>query len=408
MKSTSKGLSTTTAGLAVLLVIVIIVAGAYIALNPSKTTVTTTTVTSTSVKTSVSTSVTASVSTIITTSGESTDTQLSGTLLETGSSLLYPAFNLWVANFSVYYPNIHVTTASTGSGTGQSDAEQGTVQIGGSDAYMTPAELTKYPTMLNIPLAVSAQQINYNIPSTNNLINTVHLNMTGPILAAIYNGSITTWNNPQIAALQSAKVASELPSNTIVPVHRLDSSGDTFLFTSFLSDTDAQWNSTIGYATSVTWPNVPGSLAATGNSGMLSALQTPYTIAYVGISYLNSANQLGYGNAYLKNKAGHFVGITQTNILSAVSALSSETPKNEIISLIDAPGTDSYPIVNYEYAIVNMDQTSASTAQNIQALLTWIVTYGNQPFFLLQVHFVPLPASVQKLSLAQIDSITSS
>ncbi len=404
MKLSRNGASTTTIGLAVVLVIVIIAAGAYIALNPSGK-VSTTTATATVSKTSTATATTTATatSTYYTSSGETTNTALSGTLLETGSSLLYPAFQLWVANFSQYYPHLQVTPASTGSGTGQADAEDGTVQVGGSDAYMTPAELSEYSTMLNIPLAISAQQVNYNIPG----LNTVHLNMSGTVLAEIYNGTITMWNDSRIASLQSPSVASKLPGDTIIPVRRGDSSGDTFLFTSFLSDTNAWWNKTVGYATSVQWPAVPGELSPSLNSGMLDALQTPYTIAYVGISYLNSANQLGYGNVYLQNKAGNFVGITSTNIESAVSALAPSTPANEIISLINAPGADSYPIVNYEYAIVNMHQSSAATAQNIQAFLTWIVTYGNAPYFLLQVHFEPLPASVQQLSLTQIDSITS-
>jgi phosphate transport system substrate-binding protein len=384
---------------------VIIAAGAFVATTPGQKTTTATSV-STATATSVSTATATSVSTVYTVSAESTDTALSGTLLETGSSLLYPAFNLWVVNFSQVYPNIHVTTGSTGSGTGQSDAESGTVQIGASDAYMTPASLEKYPTMLNIPLAISAQQVNFNIPV--NGLNKVHLNMSGPVLAGIYNGSITTWNNPKIAALQSASVASQLPAQTIIPIHRQDSSGDTFIFTSYLSDSDPQWNSTIGYGTTVSWPAVSGSLAATGNSGMVTALtETPYSIAYVGISYLNSANQLGLGYAFLKNKAGNFVDISTANIQSAVNAIAPNTPKNEIISLIFAPGANSYPIVNYEYAIVNMHQPTTSDAQNIQALLTWIITYGNQQYYLVQVHFVALPSAVKQLSLAQINSITS-
>lgn len=405
MQFKSKGVSSTTAALAVVLIIVILASGAYIALNPS--THTTVTVTQTVVSTSLATST--SVSTLVTSSVETTNTALSGTLLETGSSLLYPAFNIWVKNFSSVFPNIQVSTASTGSGTGQADAESGTVQIGASDAYLTAAAIAKYPSMLNIPLAISAQQVNFNIPANGTVtLNKVNLNMSANVLSGIYNGTITMWNDPHIAALQSSKIAAELPAKTIIPIHRADSSGDTFIFTSYLSDAVSSWNSSVGYGTTVTWPTVSGELAATGNSGMITTLaETPYSIAYVGISYLNSANQLGLGYAFLQNRAGNFVGPTQSNIESAVSAGATNTPKDETQSLIYEAGADSYPIVNFEYAIVNMNQPNAATVANIQAFLNWIITYGNNYYYLVQVHFVALPPAVEQLSAAQINSITT-
>ena len=151
----------------------------------------------------------------------------SGSLTETGSTLLYPLFNLWTAGYTGTYSQVSITTAGTGSGTGISDAANGTVDIGASDAYLSPSENSSDPDLLNIPLAISAQLVAYNIPGV-----TAHLKLSGAVLAQIYEGKVTTWNNSAIASLNPGLT---LPSVPIVTLHRSDGSGDTFLFTQFLS-----------------------------------------------------------------------------------------------------------------------------------------------------------------------------
>ena len=137
-----------------------------------------------------------------------------------------------------------IQTAGTGSGTGISDATNGTADIGASDAYLSPSELTATPDLLNIPLAISAQMVAYNIPGI-----TAHLKLSGKVLSEIYQGQITTWNNSAIASLNSGV---KLPSTPIVTLHRSDSSGDTFLFTQYLSKADPSgWGAKIGYNTTV-------------------------------------------------------------------------------------------------------------------------------------------------------------
>ncbi len=166
-------------------------------------------------------------------------------LQETGSSLLYPLFNLWTAQIQKEWPSVSITTASTGSGTGISSAAAGTVNIGGSDAYLSPAQVQQYPALENIPLAISGQQVNYNLPGL-----TGNLKLDGPTIAAIYAGKITKWNDAKIAALNPGV---KLPAIPIITVHRSDSSGDTFLFSSFLTASDPSgW--TIPPGTTVAWP----------------------------------------------------------------------------------------------------------------------------------------------------------
>jgi phosphate transport system substrate-binding protein len=333
--------------------------------------------------------------------GTSGDAQASVKILETGSTLLYPLFNLWVAEYTKSHPNVQITTQVTGSGTGIAEAISGAAQIGASDAYLAPAQRSQNPTLVNIPLAISAQQINYNLPG----LNSTHLKLSGPVLAGIYEGSIRYWDAGPIAALNPGL---RLPHQVIVPVHRADGSGDTFIFTQYLSFSTPSWKQKVGFGTSVSWPANPTAVGANGNPGMVQALkQTPYSIAYVGISWLDQTNEAGLGYAALRNRSGRFVLPTRETILAAASALEKRTPADESISLVYAPGLDAYPIINYEYVVVNTKQPDQAVAKAVPAFLTWALSPrgGSAPRFLDRVHFVPLPASIRKLSLAQVAKI---
>jgi phosphate transport system substrate-binding protein len=317
------------------------------------------------------------------------------TLLETGSTLLYPLFNIWVPAYTHTHPGVRITTAGTGSGTGISEATSGAVQIGASDAYLPPSHPS---TLMNIPLAISAQMVNYNLPG----LNSVHLRLSGPVLAAIYTGKIKTWNAAPIRALNPGV---KLPAHAIVPLRRSDASGDTFIFTQYLTFS-AQGAWPAAYGTSVSWPSLPSLVAEPGNSGMVSGLKSiPYSVAYVGVSYLNETSAAHLGEAMLKNRAGNFVLPVTSTIVAAASARVGQTPKNEALSLVYAPGRNSYPIINYEYAIVSQRQANAQVAAAVRQFLSWALTVGNQPRFLNQVHFQPLPSAIVKMSQAQIAQI---
>ena len=206
-----------------------------------------------------------------------------GAISETGSGLLYPLMRDWATAYHQQVPNVTVTTASTGSGAGITAASDGTADIGASDAYLSSGDLVKNPELLNIPLAISAQTIIYNLPQ----LGSRHLNLNGTVLAGIYDGSITTWNAPAIAALNPGL---SLPGIPIVPVHRSDSSGDTFLFSSYLSTQDQSWNNAIGYGTTVAWPTAPRAVAAKGSLGVLDECESVVgCVTYNGISYLSQA-----------------------------------------------------------------------------------------------------------------------
>ena len=331
--------------------------------------------------------------------------QASGAAItEAGSTLLQPLAGTWAKAYHQLHPGVTVTTAGGGSGKGIADASDGAVDIGASDAYLSSGDLVKNSDLLNIPLAVSAQTVIYNVPG---LPPGTHLQLDGQVLAKIYSGVITRWDDPAIKSLNKTL---PLPPVTIVPVHRSDSSGDTFLFTSYLSTQYPAWDASIGYGTTADWPAVTGALAKQGSLNVLQACATTSgCVAYNGISYLTQAQNDGLGEAALQNSAGNFTLPTATAITDSVDSFVSLTPPNETISMIDGPSADGtgYPIVNYEYAVVSTRQPDAARASAIRAFLTWVITSGNAPGYLNTVRFQPLSQTLVTLGEAQIAQVGS-
>ncbi|MGH3212225.1 MAG: phosphate ABC transporter substrate-binding protein PstS [Trebonia sp.] len=330
-----------------------------------------------------------------------------GTISEAGSSLLYPLMSSWAVAYQRQAPGVTVKTASTSSGKGIAAASAGTVDLGASDAYLSSGDLVKTPTLLNIPLVIAAQTVIYNLPD---MSASDHVRLDGAVLAAIYQGTITMWNDPRIAAINPRLT---LPPIKIVPVYRSDMSGDTFLFTSYLSTgsqsaPDSQWNAAIGYGTTVAWPKVTGEVPESGSVNVLHACEsTPGCVAYNGISYLQQALAANLGEAELENYVGEYELPTATAVQDSVASFVSLTPPNETISLIDGPSPDGYPIVNYEYAVVSTRQPTAARASALRAFLKWLVTTGNQSSYLGSYGFQPLPAALVTLGEQQIGEIGS-
>ncbi len=311
------------------------------------------------------------------------------TLSETGSSLLYPVFNTWAAN----YTGATVITASTGSGTGISSAIAGTVQIGASDAMISALTSSAPSTVMNIPILISYQYIAYNVPT----LNSYTLRLNAGVIAGIFDGTITKWNDPAIEALNPSVPASAFPNHTIIPVHRSDGSGDTFMFTSFLSKGNATWNNTVGSGVSVTWPSVAAATTGIGNPGIISAMASAqYTIGYIAATYQAQVNADHFGVATLENRDGNFVNATVANVTTAVSQYLSQIPANGTIAVQYAPGASSYPIADMEYVIVQKTQSSAAEASALQAFLNWVVNPndGSQSSYLAPLNLVALPSNV--------------
>jgi len=259
---------------------------------------------------------------------------------------------------------------------------------------------TVTPQFVDIPLAISAQTINYNLPG----LNTNNLRLDGPTIAGIYTGEVRYWDAPAIATLNPGV---SLPHQPIIPVHRTDGSGDTFVFTQFLSFSTRAWELDKGYGTTVAWPAVPGALGVEGNAAMVKAIQaTPFSIGYVGVSYSAEIEKDKLGMAMLKNADGHFVLPTQDAIIAGAASLGVRTPPDERLSLVFAPGEQSYPLVNYEYAVVSTKQANPDVAAASRRFLLWTIEPSEiNEGYLERVHFVPLPPHTWELSQAQIQKI---
>ena len=184
------------------------------------------------------------------------------TLTETGSTLIYPLLQAWIGAYASISPDVHVTLAATDSSKGIADALSGQVNFGTSDAYMDDHQAQDHRQILNIPLAISAQTIDVNLPE----LHATAVKLSGPVLAAIYSGRIHDWDDPAIVALNAGV---SLPHHAIIPVRRQDASGDTFIFTQFLSFFTKSWENRTGYGTAVDWPSVAAMQTATSNAGMV-------------------------------------------------------------------------------------------------------------------------------------------
>jgi phosphate transport system substrate-binding protein len=319
------------------------------------------------------------------------------TLAETGSTLFYPLFNVWASEYPKTHPRVTIKTAATGSGAGIDQAISGAVQIGTSDSYMSDADIRHHPQILNIPMAISAQTVNYNLPG----LNSTNAKLDGPTLAGIYTGKIRTWDDKAIAGLNPGMA---LPRNDIVPIRRAEEAGDTFIFTQYLTFSTESWENNYGFGDTVAWPAVPGALEAVGNEGMVEKIQqTPYSIGYVGISFYADVAKAGLGTAALKSYSGEFLMPTPETIEAAAASLGPRTPVDERLTLVNAPGANAYPLINYEYAIVSSKQANPATAEAIRKFLLWAIAPDEtNKKYLDDAHFIALPAHIWVLSHDQI------
>lgn len=373
---------------------------------------------------------------------KSTSTSTSQTqITETGSSLLYPLMEKWGPAYTSYNPNVVLAPASTGSGTGQSYAEQGLINIGASDGYLANASATN---LINVPVAISAQLIWYNLPTI-----TGHLNLNGTVLAMIYEGAITTWGNPLItAANPSQKTALQAISTPITVIKRSDSSGDTFLFTSMCYESWSGW--TYNYSTSaLTGLSGSNVLPENGNSGMVAGIEaTTAGIAYVGISYTPTGSGVNYAalgdnvslsasggvnpSNYILPSAANIsqdanLGLTHLNFATyqlAVSLILGGSPAGAIDLVHGAGGTNPtsasptpYPDANLEYTLIKTAPTGSTvTSAALSAtvlFLQWAVSYGNYgtgsttSSYLAAVNFVPLTPEVIGYDQQELASVST-
>ena len=303
-----------------------------------------------------------------------------------GSTLVAPLMNNWIATFEVK-EGIPVKYSAVGSGTGIAQITARTVDFGASDAPLTPEQASACNGCVQVPWALSATGVGFNIPGVKKL------NLTGKLLAGIYFGTITKWNDPKI---KKVNPGAKLPGLTITPVFRSDGSGDTYAFTNYLSKISPAWKSEVGYATTV---GFKAGVGAKGNAGVTATVtKTPGAIGYISAYYLIAA---GVHAAAIQNLAGNYELPNIPNISSAASTVKSLGSTNTI-SITNPPkkATLAYPISTFTYAIIPHD---AKQKGFLQQFANYCLTIGQK--YGAALDFAPLPQVVQKAGLAAVASL---
>ena len=309
-----------------------------------------------------------------------------------GATFPYPLYSKWTSDY-VEEKGIRINYQSIGSGGGIQQLLARTVDFGASDAPMNDAELARgNAPILHFPMTLGAVAVSYNLPSVQQ-----PLRLAGDVVADMFLGRITRWNDPRIAATNPGVT---LPDEALLPVHRSDGSGTTYVFTEYLSAVSSPWQSGPGTGKDVAWPT---GIGAKGNEGVAAQIKSsPGTVGYIEAVY---ANQNRLPKAAIRNRSGNFVEpspeATTAAAASVADTLSESTDYR--ISIIDAPGEQAYPISSFTWILVYRDQPDSVKARKLVDFLRWAVTDGQQAATALD--YGPLPQQMRDRLVQRLDSV---
>lgn len=283
-----------------------------------------------------------------------------------GATFPYPLYSKWFYEYSNANPGVRFNYQSIGSGGGIKQILAGTVNFGATDAPMTEEEMKKSPgPILHIPTAIGAVVPVYNLAGVAD-----GLKLTPDVLAGIYLGKITRWNDPKIAELNNTVT---IPNADIVVAHRSDGSGTTDIFTNYLTAVNTEWRAKVGRGKSVKWPVGIGGKGNEGVAGVVK--QIPGAIGYVELAY---ARQNKMKAASLRNREGHFVSPTLEATSAAAAGMAKSMPDDFRVSLVDAPGKESWPISGLTWILVYKDQKDEARGKAIVQFLKWAIRDGQK------------------------------
>jgi phosphate transport system substrate-binding protein len=309
-----------------------------------------------------------------TASARRADTTLTGA----GSTFVYPLVSTWTPALGGAF-GYNVTYGPVGSGAGIAAISSRTVDFGASDAPLTPEQFAACKRCVQIPWALSATAVIYNVPGA-----PAHMRLNGKTLADIYLGKITNWNDPAIKALNKGWKAPDLK---ITPVYRSDGSGTTFNFTDYLSRVSGDFKSKVGKSTQVSFPTGVGARGSSGVAGV--AKQTEGAITYADIAYALS-NKLRF--AAIQNAAGKYT-YPGLRAIAAAAATVKKVPANNELSIVQPPKSSplAYPICTFSYVIL---PTKSDRAAELRKMTFWALTQGQQAKYTAKLLFVPIPKPV--------------
>jgi phosphate transport system substrate-binding protein len=301
------------------------------------------------------------------------------TLNGAGATFPYPMYSKWFSEYNKLHPDIQFNYQSIGSGGGIRQVLAGTVDFGATDGPMTDEQLSQAKTkILHIPTVLGADVPAYNIPGVSE-----ELKFTPELLANIFLGKVTSWND---AALAKANPGVNFPNQPIIVIHRSDGSGTTYIWTDYLSKVSTDWKNQAGKGTSVKWPVGLGGKGNEGVAGMIRQMQG--SIGYVELIYAVQ-NHIAYGS--VKNAGGQFVKASLDSVTAAAASVKS-MPADFRVSITNAPGKDAYPISSFTWLLIPTPSKDAAKGKIIVDFLNWMVADGQK--MTADLSYAPLPESV--------------
>ena len=301
------------------------------------------------------------------------------TLSGAGATFPYPIYSKWFSEYHKAHSEVQINYQSIGSGGGIRQVTAGTVDFGASDMPMTDKQLHEAKAkILNIPTVLGADVPAYNLPGVSG-----ELKFTPEVLAGIFLGKVSKWNDKTIAA---ANPGVNLPDKEIIVVHRSDGSGTSFIWTDYLSKVSPEWKNQVGADTSVKWPV---GLGGKGNEGVAGFVrQLPGSIGYVELIYAVQ-NNITYGA--VRNSAGVFVKASLEGV-TAAAASAPKMPADFRVSITNAPGKDAYPISSFTWLLIPAQSKDAAKGKILADFLSWMVADGQKMTSALA--YAPLPDNV--------------
>jgi len=315
-----------------------------------------------------------------------------------GAGATFPniIYSKWMLTFNQANPTIQLNYQSVGSGGGIRQFSDGTVDFGGTDAPMTDSAIAAIQgNVLHIPTVLGAIVATYNLPGV-----TQQLKFTPDVLADIFLGKITKWNDARIASVNAGVT---LPATDIVVVHRADGSGTSFGWTDYLTKVSPTWAAQVGKGTSVNWPV---GLGGRGNEGVAATVnQTPGAIGYVELGYA-TINKMAYGQ--VRNSAGNFVAPTLEAVTAAAAGVLSKMGASTDfrVSLTNPDGAAAYPISTMTWLLVHKTYADAAKAKALVQFIWWAETEGQA--MASSLGYAPLPQQLRPWIQARLKSVTGS
>jgi phosphate transport system substrate-binding protein len=308
-----------------------------------------------------------------------------------GSTFDNPLFTKMFREYPAATCGRPINYQAVGSGAGINDLLTGTVDFGATDTPMSDTQLaqSKNGAIIHIPVTLGAVAVTYNLSGVSSL------NLSGTVLADMYLGKITSWDDPAIAALNTGTT---LPHKTITIVHRSDGSGTTGIFSHYLAAVSPTWSSQVGAGTTINWPTGVGGKGSDGVAAVTKT--TDGAVGYVELAYANSNN---LPSASIQNANGKFVAPSLDGA-KADAANVTTIPDDLRFFIVNAPGDASYPISGFSWVVVYQHQTDADKGQALADAFWWMTHDGQQ--FSTALTYVPLPATIVTKAETQIKSMT--